>query len=150
MGANGGITVSAEGVTETLKAFQALEADLARPAANAQLREAAGESADGLQGELVRSARSSGVPVAGRVASTIRVKRDRIPAVEIGGSAPVGRYGAPASELLWGSEHGGHNFGVGRGPGYWIAPAVKRYGEGPALAIYRRAVADLIHDSGLD
>jgi hypothetical protein len=148
--AAGGFTVKIDGIHETLKATNGLSRDLERPSANAELRGAAGTAAGELVPELQAAAAASGVPVASRVASTIRVKSDRIPAVSIGGPQPVGRYGAPASDLLWGSEHGGHNFAAGASSGYWIAPTVKAFGSSKAVAIYERAVAELLHRWGLD
>jgi hypothetical protein len=131
-----------DGVAETLRAFQGLEADLRREA-NAELRVAGREAALVLADHLRAAAGRSGVPVAGRVASSIAVKSDRLPTVRIGGSKRVGRRGAPAGVLLWGSEHGGPNFAVGpNGAGYWIAPTSKRFEGAEALTIYRRAVVD--------
>ena len=149
----GGLTIEVDGLTETLKAFQTLEREFARPAANAQLRDAAGRCAEGLRGELVRAASSSGVPVAPRVARSIRVKRDRIPVVSIGGATRVGRTGGQAGSLVWGSEQGPkgavNHWGVPPSSGYWIAPAVKRFGDGDAVTVYKRAVYEILRDSGL-
>ena len=149
----GTVSIEVEGLTETLKAFQTLEREFARPAANVRLRDAAGRCASGLVDELVRAAGSSGVPVAPRVARSIKVKRDRIPVVSIGGATRVGRYGGAAGSLVWGSEQGPkgavNHWGVPAGPGYWIAPAVKQYGEGGAVTTYRRAVYEVLRDSGL-
>lgn len=138
------------GMTETLRATSGLEADLRREA-NRELRQAAGACAGGLQARLVAAALGSGVPVAGRVASSIRIKSDRLPSVTIGGTKRVGRHGAPAARLVWGSEHGpaagGRNrFGVARKTsGYWIAPTVARFKESSAVAIYTRAVYSILH-----
>ena len=132
-------------MTETLKAFQGLERDFARPEANKELRTAAGNTARGGVVELVRAAEASGVPVARRVATSIRVKSDRLPTVSIGGSRKVGRTGAPASVLVWGSERGGRNFAVPQtAGGHWIQPAVERFERGECLDIYKRAVVDLL------
>lgn len=139
------ITFAEDGTLETLKAFQGLEADL-RKEANAELRLAGRQAAAGLAVELRGSAASSGVPVAPRVASAIRVKSDRVPTVIIGGSRRVGRRGAPASALVWGSEHGPagdvNHFGVGPSAGHWIRPAVLRFEQGECMTIYRRAIVD--------
>ncbi len=133
-----------EGLQETLKAVQTLEADL-RKTTNRELRTAAGECARGLVGDLVAAASASGVPVAKRVASSIRVKSDRLPSVTIGGTRKVGSGGASAGALVWGSEHGPagdvNHFGVDARPsGYWIAPTVERFAGGRALVAYRQAV----------
>lgn len=137
-------SVELDGLTETLKAVQGLSADLERPAANSELRGAAGVCAGGLARKLAAAAASSGVPVAPRVARSIRVKRDRIPVVSIGGPRKVGARGAPAGRLVWGSEHGPksdvNHFGVAPGPGYWIRPTVAAFRADEAVAEYKRAV----------
>lgn len=139
--------IEAEGLVETLAAFKALDADLRREA-NSELRTAAKTSARELVGAL-RAAAAAGPPVAARVARTARVKNDRIPAVQIGGARKVGARGAPASALLWGSEHGPagdvNRFAVPpSSAGYWIAPTVERFGSSAALANYKRALLDLL------
>lgn len=141
------LSIDVDGMTETLRAFRGLETDIRRQA-NGELRKAAGDCARGLVAELRASAASSGVPVAPRVAATARVKSDRLPAVSIGGAKRVGRYGAPAARLLWGSEHGPRSdinrFGVPAGPGYWIRPAVERFSSNEAIRVYRGAVAAIM------
>jgi len=139
------MSITIDGMTETLRAVQGLEKDL-RSVANGQLRAAAGECARGLIAELHASAASSGVPVAPLVASSMRVKSDRLPSVSIGGPASVGRYGASAGALLWGSEHGGRNFAVAPGGAYWIKPAVDRFKNDGAVAAYKRAVVAILAD----
>lgn len=147
----GGLSVEVDGLFETLRAVRELEADL-RPGVNNELRDEADRSARELIVELRSSASSSGVPVAPRVASSARVKRDRVPVVSIGGGARVGRRGAPAGELVWGSEQGPkgdvNHFAVPPGSGYWIAPAVDRY-AGKALENFKRAVFEILHKHGL-
>jgi hypothetical protein len=136
---------------ETLKAVQGVQADL-RPGINNELRDAADSSARELGVELLAGASSSGVPVAPRVARSIRVKRDRIPVVSIGGGMKVGARGGSAGALVWGSEQGPkgevNHFAVPPSSGYWIAPAVERYGS-KALANFRQAVADVFRKHGL-
>ena len=146
------VSVELDGLQETLRAFQGLEKDLRR-VANGELRRAAGECASALVGDLQTSAASSGVPVAPRVARSAKVRSDRLPAVAIGGSARVGRRGAPASALVWGSEHGPsgavNHFGVPPGGGYWIKPAVERFKSSRAVAIFSDAVAAIQRRWGL-
>jgi hypothetical protein len=150
-----GLSIEVDGLTETLKAVNSLERELARPAANKELRGAAKSCATVLAGELVRAAASSGVPVAPRVASSIRVKSDRLPVVSIGGPKKVGS-GArgSAAALVWGSEQGPksdpNHWGVGPNPaGYWIAPTVDRFQSSRAIETYRRAVFEVLHEAGL-
>jgi hypothetical protein len=148
----GGLSLEVDGLMETLKAFRGLEADL-RAEANGELRDAADQCARGLTVELVSAAGSSGVPVAPRVARSIRVKRDRIPVVSIGGATRVGARGGTAGALVWGSEQGPkggvNHFAVPPSSGYWISPAVKRFGEGRAVDVFRRAVVDVERKHGL-
>lgn len=140
--------IEIEGLTETLKAFQGLERDIRRQA-NGELRRAASQCALGLVSELRASAAGSGVPVAPRVASSAKVKNDRMPSVSVGGSRRVGRRGASASRLMWGSEHGGHNFAAGPSGGYWIKPAVDRFKSNRAVTAYKTAVAEIMRRYGL-
>lgn len=139
-------TVEVDGLVETLRAFQGLEADLRREA-NAELRAAGREAALAFADQLRGAAARSGVPVAARVAGSITVKSDRLPTVRIGGPKRVGRRGAPAAALVWGSEHGPagdvNHFGVpSSAGGYWITPTSRRFASTDALTIYRRAVYD--------
>jgi hypothetical protein len=141
-----GLSLEVDGLTETLKAVQGLDRDLERPAANKQLRGAAGDCARGLSVALVSAASASGVPVAPKVATSIRVKSDRLPSVSIGSGK--------LAPLLWGSEQGPksepNRFAVEPNlGGYWITPTVHRFGEGPALDLYRRAVFEILHGYGL-
>jgi len=149
----GTATVEFDGLMETLKAFQTLELELRRES-NAELRRAAKTCATVLAGKLYRSAASSATAVASRVARSIRVKSDRIPVVSIGGSLRVGRRGAPAGVLVWGSEQGPKGGGVnhwGAPPssGYWIAPVVAAFQRDEAVDVYRRAIVDLERSVGL-
>jgi hypothetical protein len=76
-----------------------------------------------------------------------------MPTVSIGGSTRVGRRGAPAAALVWGSEQGPkgsvNHFGVSPGPGYWIAPAVERFKDGPAVSSFQRALVSIFRRYGL-
>lgn len=147
----GGLSVEVDGLIETLQAVRGVEASL-RPNVNGELRDAATVSAGELAVELVQSAGASGVPVAPLVARSIRVKRDRIPVVSIGGGMKVGRAGAQAGALVWGSEQGPkgevNHWAVPPSSGYWIAPAVDRYSR-TALANFQRAVLAIFKRYGL-
>ena len=148
----GTAAVEVDGLLETLKAFQGLERDL-RSEANRELRAAARTCATVLAGHLARAAAASGVPVAPRVARSIRVKSDRIPVVSIGGATRVGAGGAAAGRLVWGSEQGPkgdvNHWGVAPSSGYWIAPAVAAFQGDESVAIYKRAIFDLHRKHGL-
>jgi len=147
----GGLSVEVDGLMQTLKAVQGVQADL-RPGINNELRDRADTVAQGLLVDLVSAAGSSGVPVAPRVAQSIRVKRDRIPVVSIGGGMRVGRAGGTAGALVWGSEQGPkgdvNHFAVPPSSGYWIAPAVERYGP-RARDDFASAVVDVFRKHGL-
>jgi hypothetical protein len=147
------MTVEVKGAQETLQAFKQLDAEL-RKEANGKLRQAAKRCAAELVTDVKASAAASGVPVANRVASSAKVKSDRIPAVSIGGSKRVGVRGGSAAALLWGSERGPagpvNHFGVPtNGAGYWIAPAVERFADSKAPDIYRREVYEIMRAYGL-
>ena len=135
--------VEVEGLDETQRALAAVQADL-----STKLEQTAGDNAQELLSDLQSAAASSGVPVARRVASSAKVTRGRVPTVSIGGGTPVGIRGAPASDLLWGSESGGHHFGVPAGGSYWIAPTVERY-RPKAHERVQRAVDATIRGRGL-
>jgi len=137
--------IEVDGLLETLRAFQGLERDMRR-VANGELRDAARTCANGLAVDL-RSAAGGGPPVAPRVAGSIAVRSDRLPTVAIGGSRRVGRRGAPAAKLLWGSEHGpagaiNHFAVAANSAGYWIAPTTKAFKSSRAIDIFKRAVFD--------
>jgi len=147
------VSVDVQGVQETLKAFSGLEADL-RKTANGELRAAAKECAGALVVDLQAAAGGSGVPVARRVAASIKVKSDRIPVVSIGGPKRVGVRGGSAGALLWGSERGPagpvNHFGVAQNAaGYWIAPTVERFASSKAPDVYRRKVYEIMRKWGL-
>lgn len=149
-----GLALEVDGLQETLKAFGGLEADL-RKEANTELRQAAKTCATVLAAQLARAAASSGVPVAPRVAKSIKVKSDRMPVVSIGGPKKVGTgKRGMAAALVWGSEQGPksdpNRFGVGTNhAGYWIAPTTARFQAGEAITVYRRAVFDVMKKHGL-
>jgi len=146
-------SVDMQGMKETQRALDVLERALHHPSGG-ELR----ATADGLRGELVgalvAAAGGSGVPVASRVAQSIRPSsQGSWPAVSIGGGVPVGRYGAIAAKLLWGSERGPagepNRFAVSpNGAGYWIAPTVKAFKDGPGMRAFTKAVDALAAKAG--
>ncbi len=142
------LTVRAEGVQETLSSIRGVSREL-RSAANAEIRAAASTAAGALAEDLRRAAASSPTPVARRVAESIRVKSDRFPTVSIGGTKRVGRRGAPAARLVWGSERGGEKFGAPAGGSYWIAPTVQRFETAGAVPIFRRSLFEIVRKYGL-
>jgi len=149
---SGGVSLEVDGLLETMEAIKRLQPEL-RNSTNGAIRDAGMECAGKLAVDLRAAAVSSGVPVAPRVARSIKVKRDRLPVVTIGGSRKVGARGAPAGALVWGSEQGPkgetNHFGVPPSSGYWIAPTVERFATSTALSTYKRAVADALRKVGL-
>ena len=147
--------VELEGMTETLKAVRGISDALERKETNKQLRGAARECATHLAADLARAAQASGVPVAPRVAKSIKVKSDRLPVVAIGGPKKVGtgKRGSAAA-LFWGSEHGPtsdpNHFGVApNSVGYWVAPTVERFRSSQAIPVFQRAVVDIFREHRL-
>ena len=145
-----GVTVV--GARETELALNGVAVDLA--GAGGPVAEASIATAEELAALLRASASASGVPVAPRVARSVTVKQGRRPTVSIGGSQAVGRGGAPAYKLAWGSEHGPaegadvNHFAVPRSAGYWIKPAVDRL-KPAARESFDLAVAGSIRRHGL-
>ena len=143
---SGKASIDASELLPLFKALQGVDAELRRNT-NKRLRQAAGECARGLVGELRRAASSSPTPQARIVAKTVGVASDRVPAVKVGGSRGVGHRKTPAGRLLWGSEHGGRTFSAPPGGPYWIDPTVKAYNAGPAPGVYLRAVVSILSDA---
>ena len=140
--------VETEGVEETKAAFDELSKSLG-DVQKGELRAASVEASEELATTLRAAAAGSGVPVASRVAASVQAKAGGWPGVSIGGAIAVGRYGAIAAKLLWGSEHGPagepNHFAVGSNPaGYWIAPTVKAFQSSRAMAHFQKAVDGLI------
>ncbi len=119
-----------------------------RTNASGELRDAAGTTAEGLVAALQSGA--GGTPQAGLVAGTAKVKRDRVPAVQIGGTQRVGHRGTVVAKIFWGSERGGRNFAAPKNPsGYWIDPTVKRFRESRAVDAYLQAVGSILRRAGV-
>jgi hypothetical protein len=140
------LTFDTSDIYALLGELRGVEADLRRNA-NAELRQAAGEASRRLLPLLARSAAGSARGQAALVASSAKVKSDRIPAVQIGGSKKVGRRGTQAGVLLWGSEHGGRNFPGGGGS--WIDPAVHAFEQSGAPEVYLAAVNRILSNHGV-
>lgn len=143
-------TFAVDGLREVLDAFNRLPKE-----ANAELREAAGRIAALLAVSIQAAAAAEGRQAA-RLGDTVKVRRDRVPSVQIGGTRRLfhGRKdgtGREAFRVLFGSEFGsntGHGFKRHRGQqGYWIFPTVERKQSQIAdewLAAADRIVADFV------
>lgn len=120
------MNVQAEGVDETLAAFRRLPKE-----ASKALRERSKALAQVLAARAKTAAVSAPTPQAALVAGTVRVKSDRLPAIQAGGSSPVGRHGVPAWKVLFGSEFGSNRYSqfghshTGQS-GLWLFPTVER------------------------
>lgn len=116
------VNVQIEGVRETLAAFRKLPKD-----ASAELRERSLKLAE-LLADRARAAGRASDAQSAIVASTVKPMRDRVPVVQAGGSARIGRHGTPAWKILFGSEFGSSlpQFRPHRGrAGYWFFPTVE-------------------------
>jgi hypothetical protein len=138
----GGLSVDVDGLAETQAALAAVAADLEHGHGD-KMRDARARLVGKLADRLRSAAVSSGVPVAPRVARSIKAGPA---AVAIGGPMLVGtgKKGF-AAVLVWGSEQGPksdpNRFAVGPNPsGYWIAPTSARFADDEAVDGYRRAV----------
>lgn len=117
------VTLRIEGARETLRAFKSLPKE-----ADAALRDASQRIAQTLAGRIKTAARSEGRQAA-LLASTVKARRDRLPAVVAGGVKRVGRNRKPAYKLLFGSEFGSNRLKqfkphLGRGS-YWFFRTVE-------------------------
>ena len=98
------VTCDSRDLIPLLKGLGKVEKSL-RDESNNRMRNAAGKAALELQSALRQSASSSVTPQAKIVADSIRVKRDRLVSVSVGGTKRVGSRGTIAGAILWGSEH---------------------------------------------
>lgn len=92
--------VQITGVRETLALFRQMP-----KAANTELRKASLKIAEMVADAARASARAEDSQAA-LLIPTIRAVRDRVPAVQVGGSKKVGRNKTPASSILFVSEFG--------------------------------------------
>jgi hypothetical protein len=98
------IDIKIEGLRETLKAFRDLPKD-----ASAELRTAAGKIAEDMAG-WIKSAAALDSPQSALMVPTVKVARDRVPAVTIGGARRVGSSRAQAYKILLGANFGARSF----------------------------------------
>lgn len=120
------VSVQVDGMKETLDAFRQLPKE-----ASAVLRDASKELAETLVTKIRIAANSDRSPQARIVAATLKVKRDRVPVIEVGGTKRIGRNKVPAYHLLFGSEFGSHRFKQFQKrhtgtTGSWFFPTVER------------------------
>lgn len=109
-----GLTVNLriEGARQVLASFRDLPKE-----ATVALRDASQKIAAGLVPDIKAAAESDSSPQSRLLASTVKVRRDRVPSVQAGGSTRLGRHKAPAYSMLWGSE-----FGMTQRSGWYARP----------------------------
>lgn len=139
------VKVTISGLRETLRAFQELPAD-----ASKRLREESLKLAE----ELAVKARAEGMadaaPQSPLVAATVKAVRDRVPAIQAGGTKRLGRNRAPAYKLLFGSLFGSNFYRQFHRPhggqdAYWFFPVVER-NAGTISAAWNRAADEIVRD----
>lgn len=113
------INIKIDGLRETVRAFRDLPKD-----ASAELRDAAGEIADDMVG-WIRNAAENDSAQSALMAGTVKVVRDRVPAVTVGGSGKVGSNRVPAYKILFGANFGSRSLRqfrpwAGQGQDYFI------------------------------
>lgn len=141
------IAVQVTGMRESLAALRALGAE-----ADAAIRARSGELATSLKGSIERAAKGARSPQARLVVTTLKIKRDRLPVLEVGGTKRLGRNKAPAYTLLFGAELGSnqhkqfHQRHTGR-VGTWFFPTVERE-QAEIVAAWERAADDVISSFG--
>lgn len=95
------VTVRIEGVREILRAFTVLPKD----AQNA-IRDHSQALARKLAVKAVVDMSANGGPQGPNLATTVKAVRDRVPAIQVGGTRKLGRHRAPAWGMLFASLFG--------------------------------------------
>lgn len=146
------LNVTIDGARETLLAFSKLPKD-----ASDELRDAATSLSIGLA-LLVGAAGAARGGQAGRVASTVKPKRDRVPYIQVGGTKRVAlgtKAGTKreAYRILFGSEFGATRGASRTGPngfdqhagrrGLWIFPTVEKH-EGDINKAWGKAADETV------
>lgn len=119
------VSVQIDGVRETLAKFRDLPKD-----ASEELRVQAGKLAESMLSKVKAAAARDRSPQSRIVAATAKVKRDRVPVLEVGGTKRIGRNKQPAFKLTMGAEFGSrlkqfHKPHQGR-TGSWFFPVVEK------------------------
>jgi hypothetical protein len=112
------VTVRIEGVREILRALTQLPKD-----AQTEIRDRSAKIAAKLAPKAAADIAAHGGRQGPNLATTVKVVRDRVPAIQAGGSRRLGRHRAPAYGILFGSI-----FGMTRRSGWYASP---RYGTSP-------------------
>ena len=99
------MNVTMVGAEQTLRKFR----DLPKDASN-ELRDASNKLAQELVDPIKRAAASDPSPQAALFAPTVRVRRDRVPSIAVGGAKRVGRRRVPVWQILFGAEFGSNRY----------------------------------------
>lgn len=141
------ISVQVTGMRESLAALRALG-----PEADAAIRQRASELATSLKGTIERAAKAARSPQARLVVTTLKVRKDRLPVLEVGGTKRLGRNKAPAYKLLFGAEFGSdrykqfHQRHTGK-TGTWFFPTVERE-QAEIVRAWEQAADDVTNSFG--
>lgn len=120
------VNIEISGLRETLRAFRDLPKDAA-----AELRDEAGIIANDMV-DWIRSAAMIDSPQSAALAPTVKVARDRVPAVTVGGAARITSSRAPAYAILFGANFGARSFPqfrewAGAGQDYFIFANIDKH-----------------------
>lgn len=153
-------TVHIDGVRTTLQAFRELPAD-----ANKRLREESLKLAQVLAEKARADGMADAAPQSKLVATTVKATRDRVPAIQAGGTKRLGRHRAPAFGLVFASIFGmnrrsgwyanrryrtsdGHQYREHAGRNaYWFFPVVEKNSAEIGRA-WNKVAADIASDFG--
>jgi hypothetical protein len=139
------VRIRIEGIRETLQAFRELPAD-----ATKRLREETLKLAEVLANRARADGLADSAPQSHLVAATVKAVKDRVPAIQAGGSMRLGRRRAPAYKLLFGSMFGSNEYRQFRRPhggtqAYWFFPVVEE-ASGEISAAWNRVADEIVRD----
>lgn len=145
------INVEITGLRETLRAFRDLPKD-----ASAELRDEAGKIAQDMV-EWIQAAARSDSPQSAALADTVKIARDRVPAVTVGGASKITSSRAPAYAILFGANFGARTFRqfrawAGKGQDYFIFSNIDQHAkeiEERWLSAADRVVTAWSHSQGV-
>ncbi len=145
-----------KGYQQTVQAFRRYAKSTAN--GSSDMRDAAGRTAAGLAGRIQAALTADSDPRSPVLALTVKVKRDTIPAVTMGGSRRLFSGGTiqenvvPAGRVLYGTEFGAHTktggYRTHKGrTGYVIYPTI-RSAEDITVREYRKELDGLARQWG--
>jgi hypothetical protein len=132
------------GLNEVLRSFKALPKEAAK-----ELREASVDIADRYMAPSWREAAMSAGPWGLKIAESVKVRRDRLPSVQIGGNKKVFSGGASATMVRYPSDQGRGTARPGRimPPAFektdWIKEAKRGYAD-EAIREWAKAVDRIV------